>query len=87
MNLSIYIMEGVKKVGEIDKRDRLKENPFSYKITKANKALIYYENRMIKTLNEKETKKFINRINGLDNFEIQLALAKITGNFKRGNER
>lgn len=74
-------------MSEIDKRDRLKENPFSYKITKANKALIYYENRMIKTLNDKDTKKLMSKINELDDFEIQLALAKITGNFKRGNER
>lgn len=74
-------------MSDIDKRDRLKENPFSYKVTKGNKTLIYYENRMIKTLNEKETKKLIEKINGLDGFEIQLALAKITGNFKRGNER
>ncbi|WP_432666188.1 hypothetical protein R9X47_07670 [Wukongibacter baidiensis] len=72
---------------EIDKRDKLRENPFSYKITKANKTLIYYENRMIKTLNEKETKRLIKKIDGLSQFEVQLALAKITGNFKRGNER
>ncbi len=72
---------------EIDKRDRLKETPFSYKVTKANKTLIYFENRMIKTLKEKETKRLIKKINGLSTFEVQLVLAKITRNFKRGNER
>ena len=73
-------------MGEIDKNDRLKNDPFSYKITKSNKTLIYYENRLIKTLKEKETKKFQNSICGKDNFEVQLVLARITGNFKRGNE-
>ena len=38
-------------------------------------------------LNEKETKNFISKINGKDDFQIQLVLAKITGNFKHGNER
>lgn len=74
-------------MSQIDKKDRLREKPFSYKVTKANKTLIYYENRMIKTLNDKDTKKLMGKINGLDDFEVQLALAKITGNFKRGNER
>lgn len=74
-------------MNDIDKRDKLKENPFSYRVTKGNKTLIYFENRMIKTLNEKETKKLSSKINRLNEFEIQLLLAKITGNFKRGNER
>ncbi|MDP5276521.1 hypothetical protein [Chengkuizengella axinellae] len=74
-------------MGEIDKRDRLKESPFSYKITKANKVMIYWDNRMIKTLSEKESKKFLSNIEGKDEFGIQLILAKLTGNFKRGNER
>jgi hypothetical protein len=74
-------------MNKVDKRDRLKENPFSYKLTKANKTFIYYENRRIKILNEKETKNFISKISGKDDFQIQLVLAKMTGNFKHGNER
>ncbi len=35
----------------IYKKDRLKENAFTYKTTK------YYENRMIKILNEKENER------------------------------
>ncbi len=74
-------------MNDVDKRNRLREKPFSYRITKGNRTLIYFENRMIKTLNEKETKKLSSKINGLNEFEIQLLLAKLTGNFKRGNER
>jgi len=79
-------MEG-NYLSNIDKRDRLKEKPFSYKITKANKTFIYFENKRIKILSEKETEKFILKIKGKDDFQIQMVLAKITGNFKHGNER
>lgn len=74
-------------MNDVDKRNRLREKPFSYRITKGNRTLIYFENRMIKTLNEKETKKLSSKIDELDEFEIQLLLAKLTRNFKRGNER
>lgn len=74
-------------MSNIDNNDRLKENPFSYRVTKAEKTLIYYEGRQIMMLNEKETKKLSNRIAGKSEFEVQLALAKVTGNFKHGNER
>ena len=71
----------------IDQRDRLKENPFSYKILKSNKAMIYFENKMVMTLSERDTFKLIRRVENKDDFETQLALAKVTGNFKHGNER
>lgn len=74
-------------MGEIDKRDKLKEEPFDFRLTKSGKAMIYYEGRQIMILNEKDTKRMENKIKGLDNFGIQLVLAKLTGNFKRGNER
>lgn len=34
-----------------------------------------------------EASKLLRRLGGLDEEQAQLALAKITGNFKRGNER
>jgi len=74
-------------VSEIDKRDRLKENPFSYKTNKDNKVFIYWSNRQIKVLNDKESKRFLSRIAGKDDFDVQLELAKVTGHFKHGNER
>lgn len=74
-------------MSHIDKNDRLKENPFSYHVTKASKAIIFYEGRQIKTLNEKETARLFSRIHNKSDFDVQLELAKVTGNFKRGNER
>lgn len=74
-------------MGAIDKKGRLEEQPFSYQVTKAGKTMIYHETRMVKMLTEKESKKFASKIQGKDEFQIQLILAKLTGNFKRGNER
>ena len=39
------------------------------------------------TLKNKMAQKFIKQIEGLDDSEKQLVMARITGNFKRGNER
>lgn len=73
-------------MSNIDQRDKLKENPFSYSVTKAMKMFIYYEGKQIMILSEKETKKLMPRIQNKSEFDIQLALAKVTGNFKHGNE-
>lgn len=74
-------------MGDIDQRDKLKESPFSYKVTKALKTFIYWNNKQIMTLNEKDTKKFLSRTEHKSEFEVQLELAKVTGHFKHGNER
>lgn len=74
-------------MSKIDKRDRLKEKPFTYMVTKANKIIIYYENRQIMILNEKESIRLQKGLNNKSEFDVQLKLAKVTGNFKRGNER
>lgn len=71
----------------IDKRNRLEEGPFSYKISKDNKVFIFWEGKQVKILKGKESEKFISKIANADEFESQLIMAKITGNFKRGNEK
>ncbi len=71
----------------LDERERLREEPFDYKFTKNGKAMIYFEGRQIMTLSEKQANKLRSRIEGQDDFAVQLALAKVTGNFKHGNER
>lgn len=71
----------------IDKRGRLLEEPFSYKATKDNKVLLYYENKMIKVLSQQKAISFLERARGADAQELQLLMAKATGHFKHGNER
>lgn len=72
----------------IDKRNRLEEKPFSYQETKDHNVFIDYYGKQVKILKGKEAEKFLNRIRTAES-EIaeQLIMAKITGNFKRGNER
>ena len=70
-----------------DKRNKLVEKPFSYKITKSTNMMIYWNNQHIKTLNNADSKRIISKINDKSDHQIQLILAKITGNFKRGNEK
>ncbi|MCH4890550.1 hypothetical protein EZV73_23415 [Acidaminobacter sp. JC074] len=71
----------------IDERDRLKDQPFDYKVTKAGKVMIYYENRQIMILSEKQAGKLVRKLDQADEFNTQLLLAKATGHFKHGNER
>ncbi|KOP78633.1 hypothetical protein AMS59_12470 [Lysinibacillus sp. FJAT-14745] len=76
-------------MSEIDKRNRLGEEPFAYQITKKGTIVIYYEGKQIKIVKDREAERLIARINEVkeDITAVQLLLAKITGNFKRGNEK
>jgi len=71
----------------IDKRNILDEEVFTYKITKDKKAFISYEGKQVTVLSGSKAEKFIADIIGTDGKEAQLIMAKITGNFKRGNEK
>lgn len=75
-------------MNNIDKRNRLDDTPFSYKVTKNNTVLISYNGKQIKLLKGKDAEKVLEKINTADDIKaVQLILAKVTGNFKRGNER
>ena len=69
-------------MGKIDQRDRLKDKPFDYQISKNKLTRISYEGRHILTLSEKDTLKLEKKLQGADDFQIQLILAKATGHFK-----
>jgi hypothetical protein len=75
-------------MSNIDKRNRLGDEPFNYRVTKDNTVFLDYNGRQVKILKGKEAEKFLKRIRDAGNTaEAQLIMAKITGNFKRGNER
>ncbi len=69
-------------MSKIDQRDRLKENPFDYQITKQGKTRLFFEGREIMMLGNKDTEKLKKRIEGKNDFDKQLILAKVTGHFK-----
>lgn len=74
-------------MNNIDKRDRLKEEPFSYKVSKDNKIFIFWCEKQVIILKGKESEKFLAKVEKADTIESQLIMAKITGNFKHGNEK
>ena len=74
-------------MGKVDKRNRLEEEIFTYNINKDNKVFIFWNGKRIMILAGSESDKFIRKINTADPKEAQLILAKVTGNFKHGNER
>jgi hypothetical protein len=74
-------------LGEVDKRNKLDEEYFSYKVSKDNKVFIFWYDKQVMILKGKESEKFLSRIQNANSKEAQLILAKVTGNFKHGNER
>jgi hypothetical protein len=71
----------------IDRREKLHEAPFDFRVTKNSRVLITWHGKQVKTLSGNAAQKLINALPALDDHGVQLALAKATGNFKRGNER
>lgn len=71
----------------IDKRGKLEDEVFSYKINKDKKVFIYWYGKPVKTLNGNKAEDFIAEIEGVEGKKAQLIMAKATGNFKRGNEK
>ncbi len=69
------------------KKENLPDPPFDFKITKQNKTLIYRGNKLVKTLSANKTASFQAKLTGKSSFEIQMILAKITGQYKFGNEK
>ncbi|WP_175639045.1 hypothetical protein [Metabacillus schmidteae] len=75
-------------MGKIDKRNHLDETPFSYRVNKDKTIFLEYYGRQVKILKGKEAEKFLRKVNQAENEkDVQLVMAKITGNFKRGNEK
>lgn len=74
-------------MNNIDKRNRLKEECFSYRVSKDNKVFIFWYEKQVMILKGKESEKFLAKIGKADTMVAQLIMAKVTGNFKHGNEK
>ena len=70
-----------------DKCNKFERGVFSCQKSKDGKVFIYWYTRQVMVLKNRKAQKFIERTDGLDDRETQLVMAKMTGNFKRGNER
>jgi hypothetical protein len=60
---------------------------FSYQKTKDDKVLISWRHKSVVTLKGHKAQSFLAQTNDADEEELQLLMARVTGNFKRGNER
>jgi hypothetical protein len=70
-----------------DQRGALLAEPFSWKASKDGIVFLEYRGRPVKILRGGEARKFLGRVEQLEDRSAQLLIAKLTGNFKRGNER
>jgi hypothetical protein len=67
--------------------DSLADEPFSYQSSKDGKALLYYQGKLVQTLNGEKAARFLGQVEDAGDSEAQLMMAKATRNFKRGNEK
>ncbi len=72
---------------KIDKHGELELEPFSYRATKDGLVFLEFRGATVKTIAGENAKKFLKKAGSLDGLELQLVLAKLTGNFKHGNEK
>lgn len=70
----------------VDQRGVLEAEVFSYRASK-DKLFIYWHGKQVMILKGQQASKFLAKLETLDGKVAQLAMAKITGNFKHGNER
>lgn len=61
--------------------------PFGWHASREDKLLITYEGKQIMVLRGIEAARAVRRLEQAEEEQQQLILAKLTGNFKRGNER
>ena len=74
-------------MSEIDKRNRLDEDVFAYREMKDSTVHISWYGKCVMTLKGPQARKFLAKIADLEGKAAQLVMAKISGNFKHGNER
>ena len=60
---------------------------FDYRTTKDGQVFISYQGRDVTTLRGAAAGRFLDRVREADTNGAQLEMARVTGNFKRGNER
>jgi hypothetical protein len=65
----------------------LDDKPFSFRQYKSGIISIYWRGQEVTILKGEKAEKFSVELENATEIEAQLMMAKITGNFKRGNER
>lgn len=60
---------------------------FGWRSTRDGRVFITWRGREVKVLTGAQAGRFLARVEGASEAEAQLEMARVTGNFKRGNER
>ena len=63
------------------------EQQFEYRIFKDNMMQIYWNGKAVMMLKGSAAQDLMKKLERAEGKEEQLVLAKVTGNFKRGNEK
>ena len=65
----------------------LEDQPFSYRETKDGRVMIDWSGTRAAVLTGARAGRFLAAVEGADAARQQIEMARVTGNFKRGNER
>ncbi|MGH3759752.1 hypothetical protein [Actinophytocola sp.] len=65
----------------------LTEDPFDWRTTKDGQVLVSRGGRVVTTVRGAAAARLLARLTGSSDDEAQQVLARVTGNYKRGNER
>ncbi len=60
---------------------------FTFRVTKNGEVFVHHRGRLATTLRGEAAAEFLADIDGADDDEQQQIMARITGNYRRGNER
>lgn len=65
----------------------LRDDPFAFRTTAGGEVRIERGGRVVTVLRGARASAFLRRVEGATAGEQQLAMARATGNYRRGNER
>jgi hypothetical protein len=65
----------------------LEDDPFDWRVTKDGQVLVSRGSRVVTTVRGPAAAKLLGRLEVAADEEAQQLLARVTGNYKRGNER
>ncbi len=74
-------------MSENSEKSSLEDFPFSFRTYKNGSVSVFYKEREVTILKGKNAENFLSKVESRDDLQAQMVMAKITGNFKRGNER
>lgn len=65
----------------------LADDPFDWRTTKDGQVLVSRGGRVVTTVRGRAAAQLLGRLSRASDDEVQQLLARVTGNYRRGNER